>query len=70
MKQVLAEYLGKTIEIHYGGPSAVRGTLETIVDGVARLKDEEGTIFYVALDKIHACWEVREKEKPLGFVVK
>lgn len=70
MKQVLAEYLGKTIEIHYGGPSAVRGTLETIVDGVARLKDEEGTIVYVALDKIHAFWEVREKEKSVGFVVK
>ncbi len=70
MKQVLAEHIGKTIEVHYGGPSAVRGKLEDIVDGVARLKDEEGTIVYVALDKIHAFWEVREKEKPLGFVVK
>lgn len=69
MKQLLAQYLGKVIEIHCGGPAAIRGTLVDIIDGVARLKaEEEETHFYVAIDKIHLFAEVKEKEKPLGFV--
>jgi len=69
VKQLLAQYLGKVIEIHCGGSAALRGTLVDIIDGVARLKaEEEETHFYVAIDKIHMFAEVKEKEKPLGFV--
>lgn len=69
MKQLLAQYVGKVIEIHCGGSAAVRGTLVDIIDGVARLKAEEDEIFfYVAIDKIQMFAEVKEKEKALGFV--
>jgi len=68
VKPLLAKYLGKTIEIHYGGTSTVRGKLVNLLDDVAELKDEEDLTFYVAISQIRLFWEVSEKEKPLGFV--
>lgn len=70
MKQILSNYLDKTIEIHYGGTATVKGKLIDIIDGVAKLQDEDETIFYVPIDKIRVFWEVKEKGKAVGFLTK
>jgi len=70
VKQILANYLNKMIEIHYGSTAAIRGKLLDIVEDVAKLEDEDKVTMYVAIDKICVFWEVKEKEKPVGFIRK
>jgi hypothetical protein len=70
VKQILSNYLNKTIEINYGGTTTVKGKLLEIIDGVTRLEAQDKTIFYVPIDKIHAFWVVTERDKAMGFVTK
>ena len=70
MKQILSNYLNTTIELNHGGTASVRGQLIDIVDNVAKLKTQDDTVVYIAIDKIFAFWEIKEKEKALGFVIK
>jgi len=70
VKKMLANYLNKIVEIHYGGTATIRGKLLDIVDEVVKLEDEDKVKVYVAIDKIHAFREVTEKEKPVGFISK
>ena len=69
MKEILASHLGKTLIIHYGASSTVKGKLIDIADGVAQLEGEESTIF-VSIDKINMFWEEKPRDKSLGFVTK
>ncbi len=69
MKEILATHLGKTLTIHYGTSSSVKGKLIDLADGVAQLEGEEATIF-LAVDKINVFWEEKPRDKPLGFVTK
>jgi hypothetical protein len=68
VKQVLTNYLGRKVEIHYGGTATIKGELVDIIDGIAKLKDEENVMLFVAIDKIRVFWEVKEKDKSVGFV--
>ncbi|RMG53672.1 MAG: hypothetical protein D6723_06760 [Acidobacteria bacterium] len=70
MKQLLTQYLDKTIEIHYGGAATVRGRLVDIIGNVLKLQDEDEGIFFVPIEKIHVFWEVKDKEKPVGFITR
>lgn len=70
MKHILSTYLEKTVEIHIGGSATVKGKLLDILEDVAKLQAQDETIFYILIDKIHMFWEVKEKDKPVGFVTK
>lgn len=70
MKQILADFLNKLIEIRCDGTTIVRGTLLDIMDEVAKLEDEDKVTIFVAIAKINVFWEVKEKEKPVGFISK
>lgn len=70
MKHILSSYLNKTIEIHIGGSMTIKGKLLDIVDDLAKIEAQDETTCYVPLDKIHMVCEVKEKDKPVGFVTK
>ena len=68
MNQLLSKMIGKKIDIYCGGGSSLRGEVLKLEEGVLHLKDEDGKLTYVSVDKIHVVWEAREDEHRAGFI--
>ena len=62
--------VGREIDVVCSGASSLRGEVMKVEGGVLELKDDEDQICYVAVDKIIAVWEKRDKERQPGFVFK
>jgi hypothetical protein len=65
---MLSAFLGKTIDINFGGTATARGKLLDIIDEVVKMQAQDETIFYVSIGKIHMFCEVKEKDKAVGFI--
>jgi len=48
----------------------MRGDVAKVENGILHLKDDEGEVCYVAIDKIIAVWEKPDKERHSGFLSK
>ena len=70
MEDLLGKMMGKKIDVFCGGASSLRGEVIKTQDGVLHLKDSDGNTCYVAISKVVAVWEVRDKEHQPGFVTK
>jgi hypothetical protein len=70
MEELLTKLLGREIDLVCSGAASLRGEVVEVKAGVLRLKDDEDQICYIAIDKIVAVWEKREKERHPGFVLK
>ena len=70
MRDLLAKLIDKEVDVVCTGTSSLRGTIQKVDGGVLHLKDDEGNICYVAIDKITAVWEKRDKDRHPGFVFK
>lgn len=70
MEQLLAKLTGREIDVICSGASSLRGECVSVEGGVLQLKDDEGEIFYIAIDKIVAVWEKKDKSRHPGFVFK
>ena len=68
MQEFLSRMIGRRIDIFCGGASSLRGEVVKVEGGVLHLKDDEGQMCFVAVDKIAVVWEAREDEKRAGFV--
>ncbi|HXL82251.1 MAG TPA: MM0924 family protein [Pyrinomonadaceae bacterium] len=68
MERFLAGFIGKKLDVYCGGASSLRGEVLKVEDGVLHLKDNDGKICFVAIDKIVVVWEAREDEHRAGFV--
>lgn len=68
MEHFLTGYIGKKLDVYCGGASSLRGEVLKVGDGVLHLKDNDGKICFVAIDKIVVVWEAREDEHRAGFV--
>lgn len=68
MQEFLSRMIGRRIDIFCGGASSLRGEAVKVEGGVLHLKDDEGQMCFVAIDKIAVVWEAREDEKRAGFV--
>jgi hypothetical protein len=68
MKEFLSKMVGRKIDIFCGGASSLRGEVVKVEGGVLQLKDDDGQMCYVAIEKIAVVWEAREDEKRAGFV--
>ena len=68
MKELLAKMVGQEIDVVCTGASSLRGTVVKVEGNVLHLKDDNDTVCYVAIDKIIAVWEKRDKERQSGFV--
>jgi hypothetical protein len=70
MEQLLSRLIGKEIDVVCSGAASLRGECISVGGGVLQLKDHEGETCYVAVDKIVAVWEKRDKDRHPGFVFK
>ena len=70
MKELLAKMVGQEIDVVCAGASSLRGTVVKVEGNVLHLKDDDGKVCYVAIDKITAVWEKQEKDRHPGFVFK
>ena len=70
MQDLLTKMLGKEIDIVCSGASSLRGKVVNVEDAVLQIEDEDGQIGYVAIDKIVAVWQKRDKDRHPGFVFK
>ncbi len=68
MKELLAKFIGKKIDVYCGGSSSLRGEVLKVESGVVLLCDDEGKSCYVAIDKVIVVWEAKDDEKRAGFV--
>ncbi len=68
MQEFLSRMIGRRMDIFCGGASSLRGEVVKVEGGVLHLRDEDGHLGYVAIDKIAVVWEVREHEHRAGFV--
>jgi hypothetical protein len=68
VEDFLSRFIGKKIDIFCGGASSVRGEVLKVERGVLHLRDDEGHMCYVAIDKIIVVWEARDDDHRAGFV--
>ena len=70
MKELLSRMVGREVDVVCIGTSSLRGTIVEVDDDVLQLKDAEDNVCYIAIDKIVAVWEKRDKDRHPGFVFK
>ena len=70
MKQLLSKMVGQEVDVLCTGTSSLRGKVVKVDGDVLHLKDDDGEVYYVAIDKITAVWEKRDKDRHPGFVFK
>lgn len=68
MTELLANMIGKKIDVYCGGGSSLRGEVMKVERGVLHLKDSEQRLTFVNIEKIHVVWEARDDEHRAGFV--
>jgi hypothetical protein len=68
MEELLKQLLGKNIDVTCGSNAAFRGDVVDVKNGVLYLRDDEGKVAYVAVDKIAMVYERKDKEHRPGFL--
>jgi hypothetical protein len=62
--------IDREVDVVCAGASSLRGKIVKVEAGVLQLRDEGDNDCYVAIDKIVAVWEKRDKDRHPGFVSK
>ena len=70
MQELLSKLIDKEVDIVCAGASSLRGRVVKVGDGVLQLKDDDGEVCYIAIDKIVAVWERRDRDRHPGFIFK
>ena len=70
MQELLSKMVGQEVDVVCTGRSSLRGKVVKVGDGVVKIKDDDDNVCYVALDKIIAVWEKRDRNRHPGFVFK
>ena len=70
MQELLSTMIGRRIDVFCGATSSMRGEVIKVDGGVLHLKDEDGEVCYIAIEKIIAVWEKHDKDHHAGFVSK
>jgi hypothetical protein len=70
MRDLLSKLIDKEVDVVCTGTSSLRGTVTKVDGEVLHLKDDNDDVCYVAIDKIIAVWEKRDKDRHPGFVFK
>ena len=69
MQEFLSRMTGKRLDIYCGGASSLRGEVLKVEGGVLHLRDDEGHVCYVAVERIIVVWEARDTdERRAGFM--
>ena len=70
MLELLSKLIDQEVDVVCAGASSLRGKIVKVEGGVLHLKDDEDNVCYVAIDKVVAVWEKRDKDRHPGFVFK
>ena len=70
MHELLSKMIDREVDVVCAGASRLRGKIVKVEAGVLQLRDEGDNDCYVAIDKIVAVWEKRDKDRHPGFVFK
>jgi hypothetical protein len=70
MEEFLKTLTGRRIDVFCGATSSLRGDVAKVENGVLHLQDDDGEVCYIAIEKIIAVWEKRDKERHSGFVTR
>ena len=69
MQEFLSRMTGKRLDVYCGGASSLRGEVLKVEGGVLHLRDDEGHVCYVAVERIIVVWEARDTdERRAGFM--
>lgn len=69
MQEFLSKLIGRRVDLFCGGASSLRGVVKKVESGVLHLKDDDGLLCYVAIEKIIVVWEARDgDEHRAGFL--
>ncbi len=69
MEELLKNLLSKKIDVTCGINATFRGDVVDVKSGVLYLRDEDGEVAYVAIDKIAVIYECKDPQTRPGFVV-
>ena len=70
MRDLLSKLIDKEVDVLCTGTSSLRGRIVKIDGDVLHLKDQDDNVCFVAIDKITAVWEKRDKDRHPGFIFK
>ena len=70
MRELLSKLIDQEVDVVCTGTSSLRGRVVKVDDDVLHLKDDNDNVCYVAIDKIIAVWEKRDKDRHPGFIFK
>lgn len=70
MRDLLTKLINQEVDVLCTGTSSLRGKVVKVDGDVLHLKDDEDNVCYVAIDKITAVWEKRDRDRHPGFVFK
>jgi hypothetical protein len=68
VEDFLSRFIGRKIDVYCGGASSLRGEVLKVESGVLHLRDDDGKLCYVAVDKIIVVWDARDDDHRAGFV--
>ena len=69
MEELLNQYIGKKIDVSCGTTAVFRGEVVDVRNGILYLKDDEGKVAHIAVDKIAVVYEVSDSSTRPGFIV-
>jgi len=70
MHELLSKMIDREVDVVCAGASSLRGKIIKVEGGVLQLRDDGDNDCYIAIDKIVAVWEKRDKDRHPGFVFK
>ncbi len=68
MEELLKQLMGKKIDVTCGTNATFRGDVVDVKTDVLYLRDEEGEVAYVAIDKIAVVYECKDDHVRPGFI--
>ena len=68
MEELLKHLLSKKIDVTCGPNATFRGDVVDVKSGVLYLRDEDGKVAYVSIDKIAVIYECKEAQPRPGFI--
>jgi hypothetical protein len=70
MNELLSKMIDREVDVVCAGASSLRGKIVKVEAGFIQLRDDSDNDCYVAIDKIVAVWEKRDRDRHPGFVFK
>jgi len=70
MRDLLTKLIDQEVDVLCTGTSSLRGKVVKVDGDVLHLKDDNDNVCNVAIDKITAVWEKRDRDRHPGFVFK